>query len=162
MASSIIVGIADMKICKAPDTITTLGLGSCVGIVLYDRAAKVAGLVHIMLPDSTKIKQNQNKLKFADTGIDELVQKLQSMGISRFSLKAKIAGGAKMFAFASGASDLGSIVDKNVMAVNQKLKSLGIAIVAEDVGLNYGRTIVFNPETCELTITNVGRDSKII
>lgn len=163
MASSIIVGIADMKICKAPETITTLGLGSCIGIVLYDRAAKVAGLVHIMLPDSTKIKQNQNKLKFADTGIDALVEKLQSMGISRFSLKAKIAGGAKMFEFSSGVSDLGSIGDKNIMAVKNKLKSLGIAIMAEDVGLNYGRTIVFDPETCELTITNVGKNNtKII
>lgn len=162
MASSIVVGIADMKVCKAPDTITTLGLGSCIGIVLYDRAAKVAGLVHIMLPDSTKIKQNQNLLKFADTGIDALVDKLKSMGISKFSLKAKIAGGAKMFDFASSTSDLGSIGDKNIAAVKNKLRSLGIAIMAEDVGLNYGRTIVFNPDTCELTIINVGRDKKII
>lgn len=162
MASSIVVGIADMKVCKAPDTITTLGLGSCIGIVLYDRAAKVAGLVHIMLPDSTKIKQNQNQLKFADTGIDALVNKLASMGISKFSLKAKIAGGAKMFDFASSTSDLGSIGDKNIAAVKNKLRSLGIAIMAEDVGLNYGRTIVFNPDTCELTIINVGRDKKII
>lgn len=68
-----------------------------------------------------------------------------------------------MFEFNTGASDIGSIGDKNIIAVKNKLKSLGIAIMAEDVGLNYGRTIVFNPETCELTITNVGRNNtKII
>ena len=61
------VGIADMNTCMAGDTITTIGLGSCVGIVLYERTKNIAGLVHIMLPDSTKIRQNQNKLKFADT-----------------------------------------------------------------------------------------------
>ena len=62
MGETIRVGIADMKTCSAPDKITTIGLGSCIGIVLYDETKKKAGLVHIMLPDSTKIKQNQNKL----------------------------------------------------------------------------------------------------
>ncbi|MDE6024500.1 MAG: chemotaxis protein CheD [Lachnospiraceae bacterium] len=162
MAKSIVVGIADMNVCKAPDTITTIGLGSCIGIVLYDGLSKIAGLVHIMLPDSTKIKQNQNKLKFADTGIEELVKKLNSMGIGTSLLHAKIAGGAKMFSFASSTSDLGSIGDKNIMAVKRKLMSLGIRIEAEDVGLDYGRTIIFDPETSQLTVKHVGKDNKII
>lgn len=162
MASSIVVGIADMNVCKSPDKITTVGLGSCIGIVLYDKITKTAGLVHIMLPDSTKIKQNQNKLKFADTGIDALVSKLSSMGIRKESLLAKIAGGAKMFQFASSNSDLGSIGDKNIAAVKNKLKELNIKLVAEDVGLNYGRTIVFDPETCELSIIKAGKQTTII
>ena len=74
------VGIADMNTCMAGDTITTIGLGSCVGIVLYERTKNIAGLVHIMLPDSTKIRQNQNKLKFADTGIQALVEELEKAG----------------------------------------------------------------------------------
>lgn len=162
MASSIVVGIADMNVCKAPDKITTVGLGSCIGIVLYDKITKTAGLVHIMLPDSTKIKQNQNKLKFADTGIDALVAKLSSMGIRKESLLAKIAGGAKMFHFATSNSDLGSIGDKNIAAVKNKLMELNIKLVAEDVGLNYGRTIVFDPETCELSIIKAGKQTTII
>ena len=63
-------GMAVENVCKAPYALTTLGLGSCVGIVLYDPIKKIAGLVHIMLPDSTKIINNSNKYKFADTGID--------------------------------------------------------------------------------------------
>lgn len=161
MSDTIKVGIADMNICKAPDKITTIGLGSCVGVVLYDSSRKVAGLVHIMLPDSTKIKQNQNKMKFADTGIELLISELEKNGSNKNSLKAKIAGGAKMFNFSS-TSDLGSIGDKNLTAVRNKLDDLGIKIVAEDVGLNYGRTIVFDPATDELTVIKAGKQMKII
>ncbi len=161
MSETIRVGIADMNICKAPDKITTIGLGSCIGAVLYDSNAKVAGLVHIMLPDSTKIKQNQNKLKFADSGIEMLVAELERNGIKRTSLKAKIAGGAKMFDFSSS-SELGSVGEKNIAAVRLKLREMGIKIVSEDVGLNFGRTIVFDPETSELTIIKAGKQMNII
>lgn len=161
MVDIIRVGIADMNVCKAPEQITTIGLGSCVGVVLYDEGRKIAGLVHIMLPDSKKIKQNSNKLKFADTGIDALLEELKKQGIEKKSLKAKIAGGAKMFTF-SNTSELGSIGDKNVLAVKEKLREAGIRIVAEDVGLNYGRTIVFNPENCEMSVIKAGKQTKII
>ena len=76
MAEVIKVGIADMNICKVPDTITTVGLGSCVGVVLYDERKKISGLLHVMLPDSTRIKDNSNKAKFADTGIDFLIKRI--------------------------------------------------------------------------------------
>ena len=69
MGKMIKVGMADLNLCQAPDAITTLGLGSCVGVVLYDANTKIAGLVHVMLPDSTKIKNNENIAKFADTGM---------------------------------------------------------------------------------------------
>lgn len=161
MSNTIRVGIADMNICRAPDKITTIGLGSCIGVVLYDSETHAAGLVHIMLPDSTKIKQNQNKMKFADSGIELLVKELEKHGIARKSLKAKIAGGAKMFNFSS-ATEIGSIGDKNIEAVRGKLKQLGIRIISEDVGLNYGRTIVFDPETDELTVVKAGKQTNII
>ena len=161
MADTIRVGIADMKLCTAPDKITTIGLGSCIGIVLYSNTSNTAGLLHIMLPDSTKIRQNENKYKFDDTGIDELVKSLEQKGINRSMLKAKIAGGAKMFQFSNN-SDIGNIGDKNIQAVKEKLDSYGIKIVSEDVGLNYGRTIIFDPETKELTVVTAGKNSHII
>ncbi len=161
MSETIRVGIADMNICSAPDKITTIGLGSCVGVVLYDAKSKVAGLVHVMLPDSTKINNNQNKMKFADSGVKLLLETLEAKGISRTSLKAKIAGGAKMFNFSSS-SDLGSIGDKNVEAVRSVLKSFNIKIVSEDVGLNYGRTIVFDPETTDLVVIKAGKQQNVI
>ena len=92
MAKMVKVGMADLNICHSPDAITTLGLGSCVGVALYDKNTKTAGLVHVMLPDSTKVRQNQNRAKFADTGIDYLIELLEKEGAKKSSLTAKIAG----------------------------------------------------------------------
>lgn len=158
MGSMIKVGMADMNYCHAPDAITTLGLGSCVGVVLYDLNAKIAGLVHIMLPDSTKIRNNDNYAKFADTGIDEMLRRVVKAGASRSALKAKIAGGAQMFAF-STENDLLRVGARNVEAVKEKLSQLRIPIVAEDTGKSYGRTIEFYPETGELLVKAVGKSN---
>lgn len=161
MSEMIRVGMADLNICSAPNAITTLGLGSCVGIILYDPSKKLAGLAHIMLPDSTKVKINDNKAKFADTGIDLLLQKLLANGANRRNILAKIAGGAQMFAFRSN-NDMLRIGERNVEATKEKLKQLGIQIVAEDTGKNYGRTIEFYPETSALVIKAVGKEIQTI
>ena len=158
MGNMIKVGMADMNYCHAPDAITTLGLGSCVGVVLYDMNAKIAGLVHIMLPDSTKIRNNDNYAKFADTGIDEMLRRVVQAGASRSAIKAKIAGGAQMFAF-STENDLLRVGARNVEAVKEKLSQLRIPIVAEDTGKSYGRTIEFYPETGELLVKAVGKSN---
>ena len=157
MSEILRVGIADMKICHAPDKITTIGLGSCVGVVLYDSISNIAGLVHIMLPDSTKISNNENKFKFADTGIELLYEDMLKEGVDKGRIKSKIAGGAQMFSYLLKSS-IGNVGEKNVEAVKQKLSLLGIPIVAEDVGLNFGRTIIFDPETCELTVSKAGAE----
>lgn len=161
MNNMIKVGMADMNVVTPPDAITTLGLGSCVGIVLYDPGTKIAGMVHIMLPDSTKIMNNENKAKFADTGIDELIGRMLKIGAKRQSLVAKIAGGAQMFAFNNN-SEMMRIGERNVEATKLKLGQLGIRILAEDTGFNYGRTIEFYPETGDLHIRSVGKERKIL
>ena len=94
MGEMIKVGMADLNICIAPDALTTLGLGSCVGVALYDAQMRIAGLVHIMLPDSSKVRQNENKAKFADTGIELLIERMKERGAAVNRLTAKIAGGA--------------------------------------------------------------------
>ena len=96
MGNMIKVGMADLKVCKCPDALTTLGLGSCVGVALYDPVTKVSGLLHCMLPDSTLIKNNSNIAKFADTGIDELIKQMTLLGCNKSRLVAKIAGGAQI------------------------------------------------------------------
>ncbi|MDD5935717.1 MAG: chemotaxis protein CheD [Clostridiales bacterium] len=161
MGTMVKVGMADLNVCTPPDAITTLGLGSCVGVVLYDPNKKICGMVHIMLPDSTKIKNNENLAKFADTGIDELIRRLVAIGASKSALVAKIAGGAQMFAFSSN-NDMLRVGDRNVEATTNKLLSLRIPIIASDTGLNYGRTIEFYPETGELVIKAVGKEIKKI
>ncbi|MBO5354320.1 MAG: chemotaxis protein CheD [Lachnospiraceae bacterium] len=156
MGKMIKIGMAELNICTPPDAITTLGLGSCVGVVLYDPAKKVCGMVHVMLPDSTKIKNNTNRAKFADTGIEDLMNEVLKLGAARRNLVAKIAGGAQMFAFKSD-NDMLRVGDRNVEATKNKLKQLQIPIIAEDTGKNSGRTIEFYPETGELLIKSVGK-----
>lgn len=161
MSEIIKVGMADLKICKSPDALTTLGLGSCVGIAVRDPVTKVGGLAHIMLPDSTRIRNNSNVPKFADTGIVELVKQLVEAGASRSRLVAKIAGGAQMFAF-QNKTDLVRVGENNVLASKEVLKNLKIPILAEDTGLNYGRTVIFYPETGDFVIKAVGKQETVI
>ncbi len=160
MSRMIKVGMADLNICKSPDVITTLGLGSCIGIAIYDPVTKIGGLAHIMLPDSTQIRNNSNIAKFADTGIQELVNRMIRAGASRSRMVAKIAGGAKMFEVTGGA--IGNIGDKNALASKKKLKELGIRLIAQDTGLNYGRTVELHCDTGEYYIKSVGKPLKII
>ena len=155
------VGMADLKTGKDPDVLTTLGLGSCIGIALWDPTTRIGGLAHIMLPDSTKIRNNTNIAKFADTGIVELVRQMEELGVARRRLVAKIAGGARMFEV-SGSTSVGNIGEKNAIASKQKLKELGIPILAEDTGLNYGRTVELNCANGDYVIKAVGKAVKTI
>ena len=161
MGNMVKVGMADLNICHAPDAITTLGLGSCVGVALYDKTKKIGGLVHVMLPDSTRVTQNQNRAKFADTGIVWLIEMMKKEGASPALLTAKIAGGAQMFAFKSN-SEMLRVGDRNVEAVKATLERLRIPILAQDTGLNYGRTVEFYPETGAYVIKAVGKQIKTI
>ena len=156
MGKVIKVGMADLNVCVSPDSITTLGLGSCVGIAVRDPVTKIGGLAHVMLPDSTAIRINTNIPKFADTGIEELVRQVVAKGANRSRLVAKIAGGAQMFAF-SAKNDMVRVGERNVAASKQKLAQLKIPILAEDTGKNYGRTVIFYPETGDFVIRAVGK-----
>ena len=85
MSEIIKVGMADLKVCAYPDSLTTLGLGSCVGIALYDKVTKITGLAHIMLPDSKRISRNENIAKFADTAIEETLRLMLQKGANTVS-----------------------------------------------------------------------------
>lgn len=155
------VGMADLNIAKSPNFLTTLGLGSCVGITLYDKINKIAGLAHIMLPSSKEIKNNQNVAKFADTGIDELIELMIKAGANRTNLVAKIAGGSQMFNFNSN-NDILKIGERNVIATKSKLKELNIKIISEDTGGNFGRTILLSSVDGSLHIRTIGHGEKTI
>ena len=161
MSQIIKVGMADLNICVSPDGITTLGLGSCVGIAVRDPVTKIGGLAHIMLPDSKEIKNNTNIPKFADTGIEELIKQIVAKGASRSRLVAKIAGGAQMFAFQSANTSM-RVGDRNVQATLKKLKEMNIPVLAQDTGDSYGRTVIFYPENGNFVIRAVGKPEKMI
>ena len=161
MGQIIKVGMADLNICVSPDGITTLGLGSCVGIALRDPNTKIGGLAHIMLPDSHEIRNSSNIPKFADTGITELVRLIVAKGASRDRLVAKIAGGAQMFAF-QNTNQAMRVGDRNVESTLKVLKEMNIRVLAQDTGNSYGRTVIFYPETGYFVIRAVGKPEKVI
>ncbi|MBB3867869.1 chemotaxis protein CheD [Parageobacillus toebii NBRC 107807] len=157
------VGIADMKVVHAPNLIRTSGLGSCVGVVIFDQWKEVAGLAHVMLPDSSLSRsETMNVAKYADTAIEALIELVVQAGGRKGMLKAKMAGGAQMFSFPSKSTDMMRIGARNVEAVRLQLNRFHIPIVAEDVGGNSGRTIEFNPKTAILSIRTVNQGMKEI
>ncbi len=153
-----IVGISDLKVSKEKGTIVTLGLGSCIGIVLYDRISKITGMVHIMLPSSKSIKNNSNPAKFADTGIAKLLAEMIILGADRKKLTAKIAGGASMFQASSSSSF--NIGQQNYDATKKILKALKIPLISEDCGKNYGRTLEADVLTGEVIVKTIAHGTK--
>ncbi len=152
------VGISDLKTCRAPDVLVTYALGSCIGICMSDELAGVGGLSHIMLPDSTQSMNGKDMpMRFADTAVPMLIEQLISMGASRSRLRAKIAGGAVMFATANDRFNIG---ERNIVAVTEALKKANIPIIAKDVGLDYGRTVFFYPETGIMEVKAAAKGTK--
>jgi len=156
----IVVGMADLKVAKSPDVLTTLGLGSCVGVTLYDKTKKIGGMAHCMLP-SYKGYEGQNIAKFADSAIIELINQLSRLGVTRGALVAKIAGGAHMFGRSQN-NDMLKIGERNAAASLAILKQLSIPVVANDTGGTHGRTIELHMDSGALKIRTVGAGEKFI
>ena len=152
---------SNYKVGRAPATIISYGLGSCIGVSLYDPQTKVGGLLHIMLPDSTQSRSSENPAKFADTGVPLLLKDVLALGASKAHLVAKMAGGAQMFAFAK-ATDIMRVGERNANAVRDLLKSLGIRLLAEDTGQNYGRTVQINLENGVYTVKTMVKGEREI
>ncbi|WP_291632443.1 chemotaxis protein CheD [Clostridium sp.] len=149
------VGIADLNVAFSPNKLITVGLGSCVGIAIYDKGIGLGGLAHIMLPDSSQFNKVTNAIKFADLAIPILVADMIKKGAKLQNMKAKIAGGASMFNF-SDKSIIMDIGNRNGIAVKNALKNLSIPLVAEDIGGKKGRTLIFDAANGVLSIRTVG------
>lgn len=157
MSEPIRVRMAECSIGKSPDVLMTIGLGSCVGVALYDSVKKIGGLIHIMLPEN---KKKLKLTKYADTGIPYLLNKMEEIGSSRKDIVAKIAGGAHMFA---SAGDLNIQVGKrNIEAVCRSLKENNIDIIARDVGEDYGRTMEFYTKDGQVSIRSYKKGKKFL
>jgi len=157
------VGMADVAVVSTPAKLMTLGLGSCIGLVIYDEVAKVAAMAHIMLPDSRGGKEHEKPGKFADLAVPFLVSELLKKHAQKERLKAKYAGGAQMFAnVASGGTDFLAVGVKNAAETLALLNKLKIKIIASDTGGNKGRTVEFNTETWMLSVKVLGKGVTMI
>ncbi len=149
------LGIAGIVIVKQPDTIRTV-LGSCVGIAMYDQAAGVGGMAHVILPSSEGGTGARGK--FADTAIDELLDALMGEGGRRNRLSAKIAGGASMF----GPDVNGGLGERNIEATRERLTHHSIPLVGEDVGGTKGRRMVLSPSTGRVEVQVIGEEVNVL
>ncbi len=149
------VGVAQFHVGRAPLRIMTMALGSCLGIVLYDPTAKVGALAHVMHPRRARVKNNANRIKFVDTAIPIVVERMVGRGARREAIVAKIFGGAQMFESAVGAKGMPQIGEENVMTAREQFAAFGIPIAAERVGGARGRTITFDLEDGSVRVTGV-------
>lgn len=160
MNKTIVVGMADYKVGKSPDILMTAGLGSCIGVCIYDLQSKIGGMAHIMLPNS-RDNMKGNPAKYADTCLAMMLGELTKLGVVKTRLKAKMAGGAQMFSF-TGQTPLLKIGERNAEAMEQELKKAGIPLLAYDVGGNFGRTISFDIQSGKLHIKTINYGEKVI
>lgn len=149
------IGIAGIRVVRAPEKVRTV-LGSCIGIAIYDRVAKVGGLGHVILPSSQEGSGDPGK--FADTAVDLLVERITAEGGEPKRFAAKITGGAAMFG-PSGSTNLGQ---RNAEAVRARLASHSIRLVAEDVGGTSGRKMLLDPATGDVQVEMIGQESRTI
>jgi len=157
------VGVAEYFVTHNPHTLVSFGLGSCVGVALYDERLKVGGLAHVMLPDSRSMSKGGNPGKFADTAIKAMVEEMEKLGSRRKDIKARIAGGACMFTIPGAVNPrnvpgpcLGmQIGDRNVEAAKEALRAQKIQLLAEDTGGNYGRTMRFDIASGRVAISSI-------
>ena len=140
----LIVGVGEYKVVSAPLELMCIGLGSCVGIAIWDSKIDLGGLAHAMPPAYDEGKDKVNASKYADSATFLMVDEMVEMGASRTNLKAKIAGGAQMFSFSC--NDTLNIGQRNAESARAALRKERIPLLAEEIGGNKGRTIFFTPK----------------
>lgn len=163
MTETIRVQVGHFEAVKNPTKIEIQALGSCVGIVLYDKEARVGGMAHPMLPNiaSASAASRNNLGKFVDTAIDELIKEMLKQGAKKENIIAKLSGGANMFPEITTAGSL-QIGMRNIESAGDKLKILGISVIAEDTGGTFGRTITLDTINGKLKIRTAMQGEKEI
>jgi chemotaxis protein CheD len=156
------IGISDMNIGVQNGILRTAGLGSCVGLTIYDARLQIGGMAHVMLPSSDISRtQSVEVAKYADTAIPELIRKMNAKGALTSRMVAKMAGGAQMFSHMTH-QDAMRIGPRNVEMCKQIIQNFRIPIVAEDTGGNHGRTIELDVKTGVLTVKCVHKPTREI
>ena len=149
------VKVADLAVAPAGRVLTTIGLGSCVAIALYDARARVGGLAHILLPDPTMSRDQSNPAKFPSTAVPILLEEMKKLGANG-PILAKIAGGASMFGTLLPMSG-NNMGERNASAVQRVLHEHDIPIIGYDTGGDFGRTVYLFTDTGRVTVRSLKR-----
>lgn len=160
VATSVLVGMADIQVLKGTGQFTCLGLGSCIGLSALDPVANVGGMVHVMLPEAFNDREVDKPGKFADTGVIELVRQMEKLGASRGRLITAMVGGAQVFKFGAQSGGKLDIGARNTKAVQEQLKALGLRCVASEVGGHLGRTVTMAVDTGLVVVKTVSQGER--
>jgi chemotaxis protein CheD len=154
------VKVADYAV-ASEGVIATIGLGSCVAIVLHDPVAHIGGLAHILLPEESMSRDHSNPAKFPATIVPIIIDEMRRLGASRKRMRAKIAGGASMFSnlMTHGSMNIGA---RNVAAVREVLVRAKVPIVAEDTGSDHGRSVYLYIEDGRVEIRSLRKGSRVL
>lgn len=157
----LIVRVADLQIGTGDDVLVTIGLGSCVAIILHDPEGRVGGLAHVLLPSPALSRAATSPGKTAQTAVPVLLEQMAAQGAKPGRVRARIVGGASMFAAlaAPGAIHMG---ERNVVASRQVLGAHGVPLVGEDVGADYGRTVRFRVADGTVEIVSVAHGTRTL
>lgn len=136
------VRIAQMAVLRGSGRLVAIGLGSCVAIIVHDRVARVGGLAHVLLPDPTAARDDQNPARFAARAVPALLAEMKREG-ARGPYEARLVGGAALFGNML-ASAQGQMGDRNVAAAREALGRSRVPVVAADTGGNAGRSVAFD------------------
>jgi chemotaxis protein CheD len=154
MNGEIIVRVADLRAGRASDVLVTVGLGSCVAIVLHDPQVRVGGMAHVLLPSTALARKDTNPAKFPQTALPRLLELMAEQGASPRRVTARLVGGASMFGSLAqpGTIQMG---ERNIVACRQVLYQHGLALTGEATGGDYGRTVKLWVADGRLEITSV-------
>jgi chemotaxis protein CheD len=156
------VKVADFAVRQGPAVISTIGLGSCVAIALYDRDSRVGGLAHILLPNLAMSRETTNPAKFPQTVVPLMLEEMRELGASSTArIWAKIVGGASMFGQLTSASGI-NVGERNVAATRDVLAEAGIPLLAEDTGLDYGRSVYFHLDDGRVEVRSLKKGDRVI
>lgn len=161
MGRELFVGVAECTAGGADAVLASLGLGSCVAVILFDPDRRIGGMAHILLPSRSLSRATDNPGRFPQTALPLLIDRMMALGADRRGLTARLVGGASMFAnlAPSGSMQMG---DRNVIAVREVLNQLAIPIVGEEVGGNVGRSVWFTVDTGQVEVRTAGRREQIL
>ena len=154
------VKVADYAVAES-GMISTIGLGSCVAIVLYDARAHVGGMAHVLLPNEAMSRDRSNPAKFPSSAVPLLVSEMQLLGARVERIRAKIVGGASMFGnlIPSGGINIG---ERNIAAVRGVLSEAKIPIIAEDVGADHGRSVYLHLDDGRVEVRSLKKGSSVL
>jgi chemotaxis protein CheD len=156
------VKVADYAVRRGNDIIATIGLGSCVAIVLYDKDTKVGALAHILLPSMAMSRETSNPAKFPETIVPIMIEEMRSLGVTQTSrINAKIVGGASMFGQLVNGTGI-NVGERNIAATKEALVAAGIPLIAEDTGLDYGRSVYFHLADGRVEVRSLKKGDRVI